>query len=97
VDESGINPKSGERVYGYAKKGTVARQKVLGPKTENYSVLPALALDGYIACNVYAGPVDGEAFLDFIEFNVLPCCTPFPGPRSIIVMDNAAIHNVYNL
>jgi DDE superfamily endonuclease len=95
VDESGVNPKTGERVYGYSKKGTVARQQVLGPKMENYSLLPALSLHGYIACNVYVGAVDGETFLDFIEQDVLPHCTKFPGPRSIIIMDNAAIHNVH--
>jgi len=81
-------------VYGYAKKGEVARQHVPGPKSENYSLLPALTLQGYVACNVYQGPVDGEMFLDFIEYDVLPHCTKFPGPRSIIIMDNAAIHNV---
>jgi len=54
--------------------------------------LPALTIDGYIACNLYDGAVNGERFEEFIEDDVLPHCTPFPGPRSIIVMDNASIH-----
>jgi hypothetical protein len=49
-------------------------------------------MDGYIACNLYEGPIDSRRFLAFIEDDVLPLCTPFPGPRSVIIMDNAAIH-----
>lgn len=94
LDESGINPQTTERTHGWSKKGKVIRYKAPGPKRENFTVLPALTVTGYIACNVYQGPVDGEKFKDFIEFDVLPHCTPFPGPRSIIIMDNASIHNV---
>jgi hypothetical protein len=31
-------------------------------------------------------------FNSFIEQHVLPLCNQYPGPRSIIVMDNAQIH-----
>ena len=31
-------------------------------------------------------------FEDFIEKRLLPMCNPFPGVRSVIVMDNAPIH-----
>src|SRR6266496_2805942 len=53
-----------------------------------------MTVDGYIACNIYRGGVTSERFKEFIETDVLSLCTPFPGPRSIIIMDNAAIHNV---
>ena len=92
LDESGINSKLGERTHGYSKKGKVIRHKVSPGRAENFSLLPALTIDGYIACQLYRGPVNAEHFTDFIQYDVLPKCTPYPGPRSIIVMDNASIH-----
>jgi len=94
MDESGINPRTTDRNRGYSMKGQAIRYPVPGPKSENYSVLPALTVDGYIACNVYQGAVNGEMFKDFIEYHVLPLCQPFPGPRSVLILDNAAIHHV---
>ena len=94
LDESGINPHTTDRTHGWSKKGKVVRYKVPGPKRENYTVLSALTVDGYIACNVYLRTVDGEKFKDFVEFDVLPHCTAYSGPRSVIILDNAAIHNV---
>ena len=55
-------------------------------------MLPALCVDGYIACNVYRGGVTKELFESFILDDVLPKCGRYPGPKSIIVMDNAKIH-----
>jgi hypothetical protein len=94
LDESGINARSGERTRGWSFKGKVARLKVPGAKAENFSVLPAMTVDGYIACNIYQGSVNAKMFKDFIEHDLLPRCSPFPGPRSVIIMDNASIHNV---
>jgi hypothetical protein len=34
-----------------------------------------------------------EMFNEFVRTRVLPICTPYPGPRSIIIMDNARIHH----
>ena len=92
IDESGLNSKLGERDYGWGRRGERVRVKVSGQKSSNFSLLPAFTVDGYIACNVYDGAVNGERFEDFIENDVLPHCTPYPGPRSVIIMDNASIH-----
>lgn len=92
LDESGINSKLGERSYGWGKKGKCIPHKVSGQRSKNLSLLPALTIDGYIACNLYEGSVNRERFQAFIEDDVLPQCTPYPGPRSVIIMDNASIH-----
>jgi hypothetical protein len=94
LDESGINAQSGERFYGRSERGKIARLVVPFGRGENFTILPAMTVDGYIACNIYRGGVTSERFREFVETDVLPLCTPFPGPRSIIIMDNAAIHNV---
>jgi hypothetical protein len=93
IDESGINSKLGERSYGRAPKGRRIHHKVTTQKSRNFSLLPALSMDGYLACNLYRGSIDAERFETFIRDDVLPHCTPYPGPRSVIVMDNASIHH----
>ena len=45
-----------------------------------------------MTCSVFRGAVNAEIFEEFIEFNVLPYCNAFPGPKSVIVLDNAGIH-----
>lgn len=94
LDESGINTHASERTHGWAPKGQIIRRQVPGPRSQNYSVLPAYTVDGYIACNIYQGAVNGERFCAFLENDVLPKCSKYPGPRSVIVMDNATVHNV---
>src|SRR5579871_5611447 len=49
-------------------------------------------LDGYITYDLVHGSYNAELFNNFIQNQVLPLCNPYPGPRSILVMDNARIH-----
>jgi hypothetical protein len=92
IDESGINSKLGERSRGWGPKGKPVPFKVVTQKAENLSLLPAFTIDGYMTCSIFRGAINAEIFEDFIEYDVLPYCNPFPGPKSIIVMDNAGIH-----
>jgi transposase len=93
LDESGINAKSGERTHGWGRKGKIVTEAAPYVKAENYSVLPGMTVDGYIACNVYQGSVNRERFKSLVEHDLLPHCNAYPGPRSVIVMDNASIHD----
>lgn len=93
IDESGINGKLGEPTHGWAKKGSRIPYKVSAKKAENFSLLPALSVNGYIACNVYKGGVNADMYEEFIRDFVLPKCSPWPGPCSVIIMDNAKIHH----
>ncbi|THU77295.1 hypothetical protein K435DRAFT_620341, partial [Dendrothele bispora CBS 962.96] len=56
-----------------------------------WSMVAALGVEGYSAVRVVPGSVDGDEFFDFIVAD-LPTMNPFPGDRSVIVMDNCAIH-----
>jgi len=95
LDESGFNWKMGRRKYGRAPKGEVVRGKVKTGKADNLSLLSAMTIDGYIACNVYKGGVSKDEFIKFLEDDLLPRCRSSADPkvRSIIVMDNAQIHH----
>ena len=92
MDESDVNMRSGDHTHGWSKKGAKIPYKTSIKKGENFSILPAMNIDGYIACCVYKGAVNGDTFETFVEQELIPLCQPYPGPNSIIVMDNAAIH-----
>ena len=92
IDESGINNKVGERQHGRGFKNQRIYSNVTGAKSKNISLLPAITIDGYITCSVYEGGVNGATFRSWVQNRLLPHCNPFPGPRSVIVMDNARIH-----
>ncbi|KAA1475514.1 hypothetical protein DENSPDRAFT_745536, partial [Dentipellis sp. KUC8613] len=58
-----------------------------------YSVLPALSCDGIVALDIFEGAVTKDKFIQFIREELAPQLGPYPGPRSVIVLDNCAIHH----
>ncbi|KIY69384.1 hypothetical protein CYLTODRAFT_326077, partial [Cylindrobasidium torrendii FP15055 ss-10] len=58
-----------------------------------FSILPALSCNGIEALSVFPGSVTKELFVSFLETQVVPLLSPFPGPRSVVVLDNCAIHH----
>ena len=70
-----------------------------GPKliaSYSFSVLPALSLDGILAVKIVEGSFTTERFKDFID-GLLDHMNPFPGPNSVIVMDNCLIHRARSI
>jgi hypothetical protein len=52
-----------------------------------------MTMDGYIACDVYSGSVNGDTFNAFVENRLFPALRDInPDEDWIIVMDNASIH-----
>jgi hypothetical protein len=92
IDESGMNSKLGRRKKGRGPKGKRVISKVPTQKAENLSFLPAITVDGYMTCIVFRGAINAKIFEEFIKHDVIPHCNPYPGPKSVIVMDNAGIH-----
>ena len=56
-----------------------------------FSVLPALSRDGIIGLHITEGSFDSQKFEDFIS-DLLNQMSPYPGPNSVVVMDNCRIH-----
>lgn len=61
-----------------------------------YSVLPALSFSGVLHVAVIEGSVDTDIYEEFIE-ELLDMMEPYPGPNSVLVMDNAQIHKSDNV
>jgi len=92
VDESAANEHTKDRKYGWAKVGINPVKYHPAKRSECWSILPAYTLDGIIAHHIYQGSYTAKLFNLFIEQFVLPQCTRYPGPRSVLIMDNASIH-----
>ena len=54
--------------------------------------MPALVDDGYLDWITFQGSITSELFLDFVREKVLPHYSAYPGPCSVIILDNASIH-----
>ena len=92
LDESGANERTGDRKYGWSPIGLTCIQSRLIQRFERWSILPALTIDGYLDYIIHHGTITAELFMEFVEERVLPSCSPYPGPRSVLVLDNASIH-----
>ncbi|KIK30868.1 hypothetical protein PISMIDRAFT_50591, partial [Pisolithus microcarpus 441] len=93
VDEAARDERTVSRRYGRAGRGvrcSVQRRFVRGTR---YSIIPAITLDGIIAYDIVEGPVDSERFVKFLKDEVMPYTNPYPGPRSVVIMDNCRIHH----
>lgn len=91
VDESGSDKRCGIRKTAWSPKGTRARQVTDLRRGLRYQILPAYTQEGVLLVRVYEGSTDGRLFEDYIS-QLLEHCNPFPGPRSVLIMDNASIH-----
>ncbi|KIJ68871.1 hypothetical protein HYDPIDRAFT_81779, partial [Hydnomerulius pinastri MD-312] len=58
-----------------------------------YSILPVITLDGIIAYDIIEGAVTSKHFTQFLRDFIMPYTTPYPGPRSVLIMDNCRIHH----
>ena len=92
VDESAANERSADRKYGWAPLGKTPIQTRLAKRSQRWSILPAITMHGYLVWDMVQASYTTESFNDFIINQVLPLCSPYPGPRSFIIMDNARIH-----
>ena len=48
---------------------------------------------GIPAHEIIHGSVNGNRFKQFLEEQVVPITTPYPGPRSVLILDNCGIHH----
>ena len=90
LDESAANERTSDRKFGWAPIGTTPYLYQSIKRTERWSILLVYTIDGFVKIQ---GSFDKQLFNDFVRNKVLPLCNPFPGVRSVIVMDNVKIHH----
>lgn len=94
IDESGFDAKVYESNYSYSAKGTRAITPVRFNRGVRWSILPAISLSRPLfAERIFDGTLNGELFEDWIANVLLPQCEPYPGKRSVIILDNCRVHH----
>jgi len=92
VDESSVDRRTTYRGRAWSIRGTKAQRKAFFVRGKRYSVLPALSRsDAILHCEIVQGSFNSDLFKIFIE-RLLTKMQPYPGPNSVIVMDNCRIH-----
>jgi transposase len=91
-DESACNERTGDRKYGWSAIYSTVELEYSFKRSERWSLLPALTVDGYLNCVIFQGTITSEIVEFFLENEVLPHCNRFPAPNSALVIDNASIH-----
>ena len=93
LDETSKDMRSINRSYGYALRGMKPRSDLgFFTRGERISTMAAFDIDGFIDWYSITGTFKGDDFMDAVEAAVLPYLQPFPGPRSVVILDNARIH-----
>ena len=91
ADESAANERANNRKFGWAPKGITPHEYRLFKRSERWSILTAYTVDGFITWEVLQSSFTMELFEEFIEFNVLSRCNPYPAELSVIIMDHALL------
>jgi len=93
LDESAANERTLDWKFSWAPIGTTPHLYQSIKHTERWSILPVYTIDSFVNWEKIQGSFDKQLFNDFVRNKVLPLCNPFPGVRSVIVMDNVKIHH----
>ncbi|KAH7323301.1 hypothetical protein B0J17DRAFT_582197 [Rhizoctonia solani] len=78
-------------LHGACLELRLSAQLSLFVENSEFSILPALSLSGFLYMDIVEGSFTSRSFCSFIK-GLLDVMTPYPGPNSVIVMDNCNIH-----
>jgi transposase len=92
VDESAVNERTKDRRWGWSLRGLPCRVKQSSQRSNRWSILSVIGLNGYLDYDIIHGSFDSERFNFFIR-QLLRKMTPFPGPRLVLVIDNCRTHH----
>ena len=96
VDETSCDRRDMFCKFGYSFRSERATSRRLFARSRRISAIAALCSTGLLDVEVTMDNVNGDKFFDFIRSSLIPKMHSFDGisARSIIVMDNCAIHHV---
>ena len=96
LDETGSDNRDHVRKMGYAMRGDRPVYHRILHRGQRISAIAAMSSDGVIALGLQEGTYNGDKFVEFVTGTLIPSMCQFNGsnPRSVLVMDNCAIHHV---
>ena len=81
------------RRTGLSKKGKKAKASTTFHRGKRFSAMAGFTvLDGFLPPFITMETFTASKFLAGIRRNVIPHMGPYPGPRSVLLLDNARIH-----
>ena len=92
IDETAANTKMA-RLYGRALRGERCRAAVPHGHWKTTTFTAGLRHDGIVAPMVLDGPMNGEAFLAYVEQALVPELRP----GDVVIMDNLPAHKVFGV
>ena len=94
VDETGNDQRNGRRNFGYHLRGMTPTSYHLNTHGKHLSTISIMSSRGIEDFDTYSS--NWCVFGDFVDRCLIPILQPFDGvnARSVVVMDNAAIHHV---
>ncbi len=93
VDETLFNETTRWRHQAYASVGESARYQASRAREHCWSVLSTYTIDDYLLCtDIREGWFNGETFFRWLADELLPLCSFFPAPKSVIIINNVSIH-----
>jgi hypothetical protein len=92
IDETAANTKMA-RLSGRAPRGERCRAAVPHGHWKTTTLTASLRYDGIAAPMVLDGPMNGDAFLAYVEQALVPELRP----RDIVIMDNLPAHKVHGV
>ncbi|KAF7345996.1 Tc1-mariner class transposase [Mycena venus] len=93
IDEAAKDDRTLGRSKGWSLRGQRCIQRRAFIRGKRYSILPVITLDGTVAHDIVEGAINSTRFIQFLEEHVIPLTNPYPGPRSVLVLDNCSIHH----
>ena len=89
IDESACNERTGDRKYGWSPVGCSVELEYSMKRSERWSLLPAMTVDGYLVHHIFQGAITAEIMEEFLKQKVLPLLQP---GYHVLLIDNASIH-----
>ena len=93
-DEFGTNRNdAATRTRGRAFRGARAVDRGYVLNRKHYSCLAFMTMDGLLTHYTVRGAINSERLIYFTTTELISHMNPFPGPRSVLILDNASIHH----
>jgi len=97
LDEVHCDKRNYERHFGWALSGRRAVRSGHYVRGNRYSTAAAMSSDGVFGVWTQQGAFTSALFTQYVMQCVIPNMNPYPGAKSVLVLDNGSIHSKVKL